>query len=364
MQLVSNPSAQNHKLRSKLVQTFEHLLDSGWYILGAEVEQFEQEFAAYCEVKYCVGVGNGTDAITLALLALGIGKGDEVICPSLTATFTALAISATGATPVFADIDESTFTIDPSDIARRITPKTKAIIPVHLYGHPADMDPILKIAKKHLLAVVEDACQAHGARYKNKRVGSLGDIGCFSFYPTKNLGALGDGGAITTNNQKIATAVHMLRNGGQKNRYEHVLLGRNSRLDELQAAILRVKLPYLDKWNKKRMQIAHTYSKQLKTSSNICIPLTKKWAEPVWHQYVIKSNKRDQLMDYLRSKDIQTQVHYPIPAHLQPIYKQKNQRLPITEKVCNEILSLPIYPELSIKKVNQIATLISRKKNL
>jgi len=358
MQLVSDPKAQNKSIKKELLECIERVVDSGWYILGSEVEQFEKEFAHYCETKYAIGVGNGTDAITLALLAFGVGYGDEVICPSLTATFTALGISATGATPIFADIDESTYTINPDDIEHRITKKTKVIIPVHLYGHPANMDPILKIAKKYKLVVIEDACQAHGARYKNKRVGSLGDAACFSFYPTKNLGALGDGGAVTTDNHTIADKIKFLRNGGQENRYEHVLLGRNSRLDELQAAVLLTKLKHLDRWNTQREKIAKHYQKDLE-SRDITLPNPQPWAQPVWHLFVIKAKTRDSLMQHLKTCNIQTQIHYPISAHMQPIYIKRNAHLPITEKVVKEILSLPIYPELTTSQIDTIiATLL------
>lgn len=359
MQLVSDPKAQNQSIRSDLIVCIKRVIDSGWYILGSEVEAFEKEFASYCETKYSVGVGNGTDAITLSLLAFGIGAGGEVICPSLTATFTALGISSAGAKPVFADVNEKTYTINPADIEKRITKKTKAIIPVHLYGHPADMDPILKIARKHSLRVIEDACQAHGARYKGKRVGSIGDTGCFSFYPTKNLGALGDGGAVTTNNKKIAEKISMLRSGGQKNRYEHVLLGRNSRLDELQAAILSFKLKRLDGWNQQRQALAKRYSQQLK-SANITLPREAPWAIHSFHLFVIRTTKRDKLIAQLKKMDIQSQIHYPIPAHKQPVYSSEKTRLPVTEKVSRELLSLPIYPELKQSDVEKITKIIRR----
>lgn len=344
MQLVSNPKEQNEKIKKDLLRVIEEVVDSGWYILGKNVEKFEEEFADFCTTKYCIGLNNGTDAISLSLLAAGIGTGDEVICPSLTATFTALGVSATGAKPVFADIIENNYTVDPSDIERKITNKTKAIIPVHLYGHPANMDSILKIAKKHHLIVIEDACQAHGAEYKGKKVGSIGDMGCFSFYPTKNLGALGDGGAVTTNSQELAEKVRTLRNGGQKNRYEHIMLGRNSRLDEMQAAILRLKLKHLENWNNKRREIAQKYINGL--NDKAVLPIEEKWAKSVYHLFVIRTKDRQKLAEKLAEREIQTQIHYPVPAHLQPIYHDTNCALPITEKVCQEILSLPVYPEL------------------
>lgn len=343
---VANPGAENRQLIKELSETFEEVVKSGWYILGDKVEQFEKAFAHFCQAKYCVGLGNGTDGITLALLACGIGPGDEVICPSLTATFTALGISATGAEPVFTDVDEQTYTIDPQAIEERITKNTKAIIPVHLYGHPANMDRINGIAARHKLLVIEDAAQAHGALYKGKKIGSLGDAACFSFYPTKNLGALGDGGAVTTNDKKIAANIAMLRNGGQKNRSEHVLLGRNSRLDELQAAFLLAKLPYLDEWNKKRQRLASAYQHEL-AGLDLDLPKPAPWATSVWHLFVIRTKRRAALMAYLKKNNIDSQIHYPIPAHRQPIYRQKDGPLPITEKLANEIISLPMFPQLT-----------------
>lgn len=354
MQLVSDPGLQNKTIRSQLVKAVSKVVDSGWYVLGRQIEAFEKEFARYCHSKYAVGVGNGTDAITLTLIGLGIGQNDEVICPSFTATFTALGITAAGAKPIFADIDETTFTIDPSDIEKRITKKTKAIIPVHLYGHPAAMDEIKKIARRHNLVVIEDACQAHGALYNGKRVGTLGDAACFSFYPTKNLGALGDGGAITTNDRKLAEKLKMLRNGGQRNRYEHVLLGRNSRLDELQAALLLVKLAKLDDWNKKRHKIAELYNSLL-GHANLVLPKQATWASSVWHLYVIQTTQRQKLIKKLAQKGIQTQIHYPIAAHLQSIFIKSKDNLPVTEKLAKEVLSLPIYPELTLSEVKKIA---------
>lgn len=357
MQLVSDPKPGNLALKRALKNAFERVLTSGWYILGQEVELFEAEWAKFCDTTYAIGVGNGTDAITLALLACEIGPGDEVICPSLTATFTALAISATGATPVFADVSADTFTLNPSDCVNKITPRTKAIIPVHLYGHPADMDPIMALAKKHRLIVIEDACQSHGALYKGKRVGSIGDAGCFSFYPTKNLGGLGDGGAITTNSVRLASRCKILRNGGQKNRYEHTKLGRNSRLDELQAAFLRVKLAHLDSWIKKRQSIATIYRSRI-TNSDIILPQVSPWAESVWHLFVVQVDRRDTFMTKLKDQGIATQIHYPIPAHKQPIYRT-SLKLPNTERLIQTITSLPIYPELPLLEIKRICKIIN-----
>lgn len=345
MQLVSDPKANNLAYKQELKAAFKRVLINGWYILGQEVEAFESEWAAFCTTKYAVGVGNGTDAITLVLLAYGIVPGDEVICPSLTATFTALAISAIGARPVFADVSPDTLTLNPASCATKITSRTKAIIPVHLYGHPADMDPIMRLAKKHKLIVIEDACQAHGARYKGRRVGSIGDAGCFSFYPTKNLGGLGDGGAITTNSRHIAQRCKILRNGGQKTRYQHLLLGRNSRLDELQAAFLRVKLVHLDSWIQKRQTIATFYFDTISVPS-VQLPKPSPWAEPVWHLFVVQVSQRQAFMTKLKERGIATQIHYPIPAHKQPIYSNDID-LPVTERLVKKIISLPIYPELT-----------------
>lgn len=347
MQLVSDPKASNLALQRELTVAFNRVLKSGWYILGQEVEAFETQWATFCGAKYAIGVGNGTDAITLVLLAYGIGPGDEVICPSLTATFTAVAISATGATPVFADVAADTYTLDPIDCEAKITSKTKVIIPVHLYGHPADMDPLIRLAKKHKLKVIEDACQAHGAKYKGRRVGSIGDAGCFSFYPTKNLGGLGDGGVITTNSSHLAKRCQILRNGGQKTRYQHILLGRNSRLDELQAAFLRVKLAHLESWIQKRQAIAAYYLDTL-SAPNMQLPQPSPWAEPVWHLFVVQVSQRQTFMTKLKERGIATQIHYPIPAHKQPIYSNDID-LPVTERLVKKIISLPIYPELTLQ---------------
>lgn len=363
----ANPLAENRELAKQLSEAFDAVVNSGRYILGEKVEQFEAAFAAYCRTKYCVGVGNGTDAITLALLAYGIGPGDEVICPSLTATFTALGISAAGATPIFADVDEQTYTIKQSDIERAITKKTRAIMPVHLYGHPAAMDEIMAIARRYGLVVIEDAAQAHGAMYKGKKVGSLGDAACFSFYPTKNLGALGDGGAVTTNDKKVAATITMLRNGGQKNRSEHVLLGRNSRLDELQAACLLAKLPYLDRWNNKRQLLAASYQHEL-AGLDLGLPKSAPWATSVWHLFVIRAKKRAQFATYLQAHKIATQIHYPVPAHLQPIYYHQGHNLPTTDRLVNEIISLPMFPQLTQSQVificQTIKTFLDRGANV
>jgi len=357
MILVSDPGLQNKTIKDEITSAVNQVIDSGWYILGQEVEKFEKDFAFYCRTTRCVGLGNGTDAISLSLMALGIKAGDEVICPSLTATFTALAISAIGAVPVFADVDSS-YTIDPEKIQDLVTSKTRAIIPVHLYGQPANMDRIMDIARKNNLYVIEDACQAHGALYKGRRVGSIGDIGCFSFYPTKNLGAIGDGGAITTNNESIYEKIRMLRHGGQKNRYLHELLGRNSRLDEIQAAVLSAKLTHLDTWNARRVAIANYYCKNIKNET-ISLPQFIPDTQSVFHLFVIKTEYRDKLMEYLKNNEIQSQIHYPIPAHQQPIYKENQPNLAMTEEFASRIVSLPVFPELTDDQLSRICTTIN-----
>ncbi|HDH02518.1 MAG TPA: DegT/DnrJ/EryC1/StrS family aminotransferase, partial [Nitrospirae bacterium] len=304
---------------------------------------------------HCVTVGSGTEALHLALMALGIGRGDEVITAANSFIATALAVSFVGAEHVFADILPGTYKIDPLEIEKKITKKTKAIIPVHLYGRPVEMDAILDIARRHNLKIIEDACQAHGAVYKGRKVGSIGDIGCFSFYPGKNLGAYGDGGALTTEDDNTAEQLRLLRNYGQKTKYEHLLKGFNSRLDEMQAAVLRVKLRHLDKWNKRRVEIAGHYT-DLLAGSGLAVP--EKNSNSVWHIYPARTKERDNLMNYLEQKNIKTLIHYPIPIHLQSAYKESGYRekdLPVTEQYAKELLSLPLYPEMNDSEVNFIA---------
>jgi dTDP-4-amino-4,6-dideoxygalactose transaminase len=344
-------------IKAELDQAIQSVLDGGWFILGEQVSAFESEFAAYCGAAFAVGVGNGTDALQLALMACAVGPGDEVITSPLSAAFTALAISATGAIPKFVDIQLSTYNIDPQRLEEAIGPRTKAIMPVHLYGQPADMDPILDIARKHNLSVIEDAAQAHGALYKGSRVGTLGRVGCFSFYPSKNLGAFGDGGMVVTNAPEIAERLRMLRNGGQKTRYDHRLLGVNSRLDELQAAILRVKLHYLEKWNGRRQHIATLYTALL-GDSEVNPPAQMPGATHVYHLYVIRCGKRDALQKHLAERGVQTAVHYPTPIHLQGAYGWLSLdagSFPVAERCATEVLSLPIYPELTDTRVRQVA---------
>lgn len=336
------------ELRTQLQAAFDRTLDSGWYIQGNELKQFEQEFAAYCEAEHCIGVGNGLDALHLILRAYGIGKGDEVIVPSNTYIATWLAASYADATPIPVEPDLRTYNIDPALIEAAITPRTKAIMVVHLYGQPADMDPILAIARKHNLKVIEDAAQAHGARYKGKRVGTLGDAAGFSFYPGKNLGAIGDGGAVTTNDAELAQKIRMLGNYGSQIKYHNEVKGYNSRLDELQAAFLREKLVKLDEWNERRKALAAAYLREW-ADSNLVMPFVPEWADPVWHLFVIRSEKRDALQTLLQQQNIGTMIHYPIPPHLQPAYAELNYKqgdFPIAEVIHREVLSLPIGPHL------------------
>ena len=334
---------------------------SGWFILGNEVEQFEKEFADYCNAKYAVGVASGSDALALSLQALGIGSGDEVITVPNTFIATVDAIFRNGAKPVFVDIDPETYNIDVSNIEEKITDKTKAIIPVHLYGQSADMDPIIKIAKEYDLKIIEDACQAHGAEYKGKKVGSIGEVGCFSFYPAKNLGCYGDGGMMVTNDMGLSEKIKMLRNYGQSKKYYHDFIGYNSRLDELQAAVLRVKLKYLDKWNDLRRAHAKIYNELLEHVSGTEIPIEKDYAKHVYHLYVIRCKERDKLQQYLNSKGISTGIHYPIPVHLQEAYKHLEYNkgsFPITEKYASEILSLPMFPELRNEELEYVCNIV------
>jgi len=346
------------RINKELKEATNRVIDSNWYILGKEVENLEREFANYLGVKYCIGVGNGLEALHIILRAYGIGKGDEVIIPSNTYIATALAVSYSGATPIFVEPVERTYNINPDLIEEKITKKTKAIIPVHLYGQACDMDLINKIAKKYNLKVIEDAAQAHGATYKGEKCGTLGDASGFSFYPTKNLGALGDAGAITTNDKDLAKKVKALRNYGSEKHYYNKYMGFNSRLDEMQAAILRVKLRHLEEFNEERKMIARLYLNNLQ-DTDLILPYVPEWAEPVWHQFVVRTKERDELQEYLKSKGIGTLIHYPLPIHLQEAYKYlgyKKGDFPIAEKMANEVLSLPMWVGLSyidIKKISR-----------
>lgn len=332
---------------------YQRVMNSGQFILGEEVSQFEQEFAAYCQTKHCIGVGNGLDALHLILRGLGIGKGDEVIVPANTYIATWLAVSYAGATPIPVEPNEQSYNIEPACIESAITEKTKAIIVVHLYGQPADMDAIHVIAQKYRLKIIEDAAQAHGATYKGRKVGSLGDAAGFSFYPSKNLGALGDGGAVVTNDEQLAEKVRLLRNYGSKQKYFNEVQGFNSRLDELQAAFLRVKLPKLDQWNTQRRQVAEWYLQHLSGVEEVALPFLLEYTDSVWHVFVIRHPQRDQLQQYLKQHGVETLIHYPVPPHLSGAYAEQWQRgdFPLTEKLAREVLSLPMYPHLTEESV-------------
>ncbi|HNY51294.1 MAG TPA: DegT/DnrJ/EryC1/StrS family aminotransferase [Smithella sp.] len=352
------------EIKDELDAAYRRVMESGWYILGREVEAFEKEFAQYCGVKHCIGVGNGLEALHLIIRAMGIGPGDEVIVPANTYIATWLAVTYAGATPVPVEPDERTYNMDSNRIEKAVTPRTRAILPVHLYGQPADMEPIMEIAKKYNLKVIEDAAQAHGARYKGKRTGGLGDAAGFSFYPGKNLGAFGDGGAVTTNDDDLADRISVLRNYGSHKKYYNECKGFNSRLDELQAAFLRVKLKKLDEWNSRRQRIADVYLKELKGIEQIVLPYVPRWAEPVWHLFIIRSPKRDALQKHLEQNGIQTMIHYPVPPHKQQAYVEMNHlNLPITERIHQEVLSLPMGPTLSNEETKKIIDTIISKIN-
>lgn len=350
-------AAQYRAIEPEVNEAIAKVLRETDFVLGRAVEAFEREFAAFCEAEHAVGMDSGTSALELALRACRIGPGDEVITVANTFIATALAISHAGATPVLVDVDPQTYTMDPEALQNVITPRTKAVIPVHLYGHPADMDPIMEIARKHGLVVVEDACQAHGARYKGKRVGSLGHAAAFSFYPGKNLGAYGDGGAVVTNDSAVAKSLEMLRNYGQREKYHHVLRGFNHRLDTMQAAVLRVKLKYLDRWNEARREHARLYTHHL-AGVDVITPQGSYYAESVWHLYVVRVKKRDSLKAHLAERGIATGIHYPIPIQLQPAYRDLGYApaaFPVTEQLAGQILSLPMFPELTRDAIEVVA---------
>jgi len=346
-------------ISEELNQNIQNILQSGFYVLGDEVKRFEDDFSDFMGTKHAIGVNSGSDALFMAINSLGIGEGDEVITVSHTFISTADAISRNGAKPVFIDINPETYCMDVSKIEEKITEKTKAILVVHLYGHPADMGSISKLTKKYGLYLVEDACQAHGAEYKGKKVGSIGDIGCFSFYPTKNLGAYGDGGMIITDDLELSQKLTMSRNYGEMEKYHHDFVGVNSRLDEIQASILRVKLKNLENWNNRRREIAELYN-ELLWNLDIILPSQKDGCKHVYHQYVIRSKNRDYLKKELLNKGIQTQIHYPIPIHKQNAYLKTSRdiNLPVTAKICKEILSLPMYPGLEDNEIIYIAEMI------
>lgn len=349
------------ELKNELDSAYHRVMNSGWFILGREVEAFEHEFATYCGVKYCVGVGNGLEALHLILRAYGIGDGDEVIVPSNTYIATWLAISYAGAKPIPVEPDTRTYNLDPERVESSITPRTRAVLPVHLYGQPADMDPLMVIAGKYNLKVIEDSAQAQGARYKGRKSGNLGHAAGFSFYPGKNLGALGDAGAIVTNDNVLAERVRGLRNYGSKVKYDNDEKGYNSRLDEMQAAFLRVKLKYLDEWNSRRSKIASVYLESLADVHQLTLPRFPEWASLIWHIFPILHPERDDLQIYLREKGVDTMIHYPVPPHLSKAYSDLGMRkgtFPIAETIAASELSLPIGPHLSVDDAEYIADAI------
>ena len=344
------------EIKDELDAAYYRAMDSGWYILGNEVRAFEEEFARFVGTKHCVGVGNGLEALQLILRAYRVGPGDEVIVPANTYIATWLAVSGAGATPVPVEPVERTFNMDARRIEAAITPRTKAILPVHLYGQTAQMDEVGEIARARGLKVIEDAAQAHGARFKGRRAGALGDAAGWSFYPTKNLGAYGDAGAITTDDDELADEVRLLRNYGSKEKYYNEVKGINSRLDELHAALLRVRLKYLDEWNARRDRLARTYLEELR-ETDLLLPAVAEGAEPVWHLFVIRSRRRDELQQFLKSAGINTLVHYPVAPHLQKAYREKGLgegTYPITEAIHREVLSLPMGPHLSCEDTARV----------
>lgn len=352
--------AAYQELKPEIDAAIARVLNSGWYILGPEVEAFEAEYATYCQAQHAVGLANGLDALHLALRAMGVGPGDEVIVPSNTYIATWLAVSQCGAVPVPVEPDEHTYNINPALIEAAITPRTKVILPVHLYGQPADLDPILAIARRHGLHVLEDGAQAHGARYKGQRLGAHGDAVAWSFYPGKNLGALGDGGAITTNDPELADRIRVLRNYGSRVKYVNEVQGINSRLDPLQAAVLRVKLAHLDEWNARRSAIARRYQQGLQ-GCGLKLPQVPQWAEPTWHLYVVRHPDRQALAQRLGAAGVGTLIHYPIPPHRQAAYAGAGHAtgaFPLAERLAGEVLSLPMGPQMAIYALDRVSAVV------
>ena len=348
---------QYQNLKSEMDAALLRAVGRGDYILGEDTREFEKEFAAFNEAPHCVGVSDGTDALHLALLALGVGPGDEVIVPAHTYIASVLAISSVGARPVLVDCDPVHYTMDPQAVERALTPRTRALMPVHLYGHPADMDPLLQIAKDRKLFVVEDTAQGHGATYKGRICGTMGDIGCFSFYPGKNLGAYGDGGAVVTRDAALAEKLSLLRNYGQKVKYVHTMKGFNSRLDTVQAAVLRVKLRHLAKWNDQRRAAAARYG-QLLAGTKLGLPQAAPWANPVWHLHVVQTGDRAGLQQALDAAGVSHGIHYPIPVHLQEAYRDLGYKagdFPVSETLASRILSLPMFPEITDEELQRVA---------
>jgi dTDP-4-amino-4,6-dideoxygalactose transaminase len=354
--------AQYASIKNEIDAAIARVLDSCQFVLGSEVAGFEQEFSTYCETSECIAVNSGTSALHLALIAAGVGPGDEVITVPFTFVASVAAVLYAGARPVLVDIDPRSFTLDPAAIEAAITPRTKAILPVHLYGQPADMDPIMEVARRHGLIVIEDAAQAHGAKYKGRPVGSIGDMACFSFYPGKNLGAYGEGGAVTTNNAEFARTIRMLRDWGQDRKYHHVLRGFNYRMEGFQGAILRVKLRHLEQWTEARRALVHQYDEVL-ADCEVETPTEMPWARHVYHVYTVRSDDRDDLQAALTTEGIQTGVHYSVPVHLQPAYADLGYgagAFPRAEAAAKQVLSLPLYPELSIESVTEVARIVRK----
>ena len=344
-------------LRVELDRAIKEVIDSGAFAGGPFVEKFERDFAAYCGSRYAIGVGSGTEALWLSLLACGVGPGDEVITVANTFMATAEAISYCGARPVFVDVNETTYTMDPAGLEDAHGPRTKAIIPVHLFGQPADMDPILEFARKHNLFVIEDAAQAHGAKYKGRTAGTLGDAGCFSFYPSKNLGALGEAGAIITNDAELQEKLRVLRDHGQVRKYRHDVIGWNCRMDGIQAAVLSVKLPYLESGNSLRRTHALQYHRAFDGLGEVVTPFEASYARHVYHVYAIRVEERDEVTRFLKERAIQCAVHYPVPIHLQKAYQHLGYatgNLPISERIAREFISLPMFPELTEAQINMV----------
>jgi dTDP-4-amino-4,6-dideoxygalactose transaminase len=352
--------AQYRSIKPEIDTAIARVLESGQFVLGAEVAEFEREFAAYCGTAECIALNSGTSALHLALLAAEVGPGDEVITVPFTFVASVAAVCYTGARPVLVDIDPRSFTLNPAAIEAAITPRTKAIMPVHLYGQPADMDPIMDVARRHGLIVIEDAAQAHGAKYKGRPVGGIGDMACFSFYPGKNLGAYGEGGAVTSNNAEYARTIRMLRDWGQDRKYHHVLRGFNYRMEAFQGAILRVKLRHLEQWTETRRAIVGKYN-QLLADSGVETPKEMPWARHVYHVYTVRSDDRDGLQQALQAAGIQSSIHYPVPAHLQPAYADLGYArgsLPQSEKAAAEALSLPLYPEMTDAQLEAVSRVV------
>lgn len=355
----SNFIKMHEEIGNEIKEAVNQVIDSNYFIQGNQLKSFEEKFAKYCGVKYCVGVGNGLEGLILALRAIGVSNGDEVIIPSHTFIATSLAVSELGAIPVFVEPNMKDYTIDPSKIEEKISDKTKAIIAVHLYGQCADMDPIMEISRKYNLKVVEDAAQAHGALYKGRKAGSLGDIAEFSFYPGKNLGAMGDGGCVTTNDKDLAEKVRILGNYGSKIKYKHIEKGINSRLDEMQAAILNVKLNYLDKWNLERNRIANRYLKEIK-NINITLPYVNKNNYHIWHLFVIRVKNRENFQKYLKNLGINTLIHYPTAIHKQIAYNEySSYKLPISEEIASQVVSLPLFYGMTDEQIDYVINAIN-----